>query len=236
VESLTEPHGVLLGVRSDVDYPEGAIDLTEGNVLLLYTDGLIERRDEPIDAGLQRLERITAAAAEFGPSADAVSERLLERLLAGQARTDDVCLVTAWLTADEPALDFDLDPEPSSSRAARARVHDALAKWDGGELVDPVELLVSELVTNAVVHVGADVRLRLERLPAGVRVRVFDAGDDTLSARRRDVPPDSPSGRGLLIVDNVADRWGVERTASGKQVWFELSYRGVARRWRGVRT
>jgi GAF domain-containing protein len=141
VESLTEPHGVLLGVRSDVDYPEGAIDLTEGNVLLLYTDGLIERRDEPIDAGLQRLERITAAAAEFGPSADAVSERLLERLLAGQARTDDVCLVTAWLTADEPALDFDLDPEPSSSRAARARVHDALAKWDGGELVDPVELL-----------------------------------------------------------------------------------------------
>jgi anti-sigma regulatory factor (Ser/Thr protein kinase) len=90
------------------------------------------------------------------------------------------------------------------------------------------------LVTNAVTHVGSDVRLRVEKLPAGVRVRVFDGGGDPMQARPRDVPPDSPTGRGLLIVDNVADRWGVERTDAGKQVWFELSYVGAARRWHGA--
>lgn len=116
------------------------------------------------------------------------------------------------------------------------RVSATLTEWDAAELADPVELLVSELVTNAVVHVGADIRLCLEKLPAGVRVRVFDPGEDTIAARRREVPPDSPSGRGLLIVDNVADRWGVQRTDAGKQVWFELSYHGAARRWKGVRT
>ena len=100
--------------------------------------------------------------------------------------------------------------------------------------MDPVELLVSELVTNAVTHVGTDVRLRVEKLPAGVRVRVFDGGGDRLRRAARDVPPDSPTGRGLLIVDNVADRWGVERTDAGKQVWFELSYFGAERRWHGA--
>ena len=90
---------------------------------------------------------------------------------------------------------------------------------------------MSELVTNAVSHVGTGVRLRVERLPSGVRVRVYDSGDDRLPAPRREVPPDEPTGRGLLIVDNVADRWGVERTDAGKQVWFELSYQGAAKRW-----
>ena len=65
---------------------------------------------------------------------------------------------------------------------ARLRVTAALAAWGADELTDPVELLVSELVTNAVSHVGTGVRLRVEKLPSGVRVRVFDGGDDKLPA------------------------------------------------------
>jgi GAF domain-containing protein/anti-sigma regulatory factor (Ser/Thr protein kinase) len=229
---LTRPRGLVLGVRSDVDYPEGDVPVRPHDLLVLYTDGLIERRGENLEAGIGRLLSVAASAAARGPSADAVAERLLQTLLARHARADDVCLLTAWLLpTSEPAVEVSLPADPSSSRVARLRVSEALDAWDAAELADPVELLVSELVTNAVSHVGTGVRLRVERLPLGVRVRVYDGGDDRLPAPRHAVPPDEPTGRGLLIVDNVADRWGVERTESGKQVWFELSYQGAARRW-----
>jgi anti-sigma regulatory factor (Ser/Thr protein kinase) len=232
---LSRPRGLVLGVRADLAYPEGTTDLDPDDLLVLYTDGLVERRSESIEVGIDRLETLAVKAAGRGPSADAVAERLLQSLLAGQARADDVCLLTAWLIADAvPPLELGLPADPTSSRVARQRVAAVLQEWGAGVLADPVELLVSELVTNAVSHVGTDVRLRVEKLPAGVRVRVFDGGVDPLQPRPREVPPDSPTGRGLLIVDNVADRWGVERTDAGKQVWFELSYVGAERRWHGA--
>jgi serine phosphatase RsbU (regulator of sigma subunit)/anti-sigma regulatory factor (Ser/Thr protein kinase) len=235
--TLDRPRGLVLGVRDDIDYPEGEIAVGVQDLLVLYTDGLVERRGESLDVGIGRLVDLAERSAARGPSSDAVAERLLESLLARHARTDDVCLLTVWVMGvPEPAelgrvVEFSLPPDATSSRVARQRVVAALASWDASELADPVELLVSELVTNAVSHVGAGVRLRVERLPAGVRVRVFDDGDAKVPTPRHRVPPDAPTGRGLLIVDNLADRWGVEATDAGKQVWFELSFEGAERRW-----
>jgi anti-sigma regulatory factor (Ser/Thr protein kinase) len=232
VTMLSRPRGLLLGVRADYSYPQAEVRLRDGDLVVLYTDGLVERRGENLQEGFDRLVAVSARAAVRGPSADAVAEQLLETLLARQARADDVCVLTGWSMADaQPSLELDLAPEPSSSRAARGQVTATLHQWGADELADPVELLVSELVTNAVSHVGGGVHLRMEKLPVGVRVRVFDGGDEPLPEVDDEVPPDAPTGRGLLIVDNVADRWGVERTETGKQVWFELSYEGAVRRW-----
>jgi GAF domain-containing protein/anti-sigma regulatory factor (Ser/Thr protein kinase) len=237
--TLDRPRGLVLGVRDDVEYPEGEIAVGVHDVLVLYTDGLVERRGESLQVGIARLAALAERIVARGPSADAVAERLLESLLARHARTDDVCLLAAWLMAVPSAtvgsvVELDLAPDPASSRLARQQVVATLDAWGASELADPVELLVSELVTNAVSHVGAGVRLRVERLPAGVRVRVYDDGEAALPTPLREVPPDVPTGRGLLIVDNLADRWRVEATESGKQVWFELSFDGAARRWARV--
>jgi serine phosphatase RsbU (regulator of sigma subunit)/anti-sigma regulatory factor (Ser/Thr protein kinase) len=228
---LTQPRSMLLGVRDDVEYAHGTIALDPRDMIVLYTDGLIERRGEELDRGLLRLERVALRVRARGPGADAVSERVLQAMLAGEARSDDVCLLCAWCMPAEDPVEFALQPDAASSRVARRHVGWVLEDWGMEDLVEPAALLVSELVTNAVVHVGADIRLRVQRLPEGVRVTVFDGNSDTVAARRRAVPPESPSGRGLLIVDNVSDRWGVEPSRSGKQVWFELSHHGVARRW-----
>lgn len=232
VTMLGRPRGLLLGVRADHAYPQGEVELHDRDLVVLYTDGLVERRGENLQEGFDRLVAVSARAAVRGPGADAVAEQLLEALLARQARADDVCVLTAWSAGDpQPSLELDLAPRPSSSRAARGEVTATLHRWGADELADPVELLVSELVTNAVSHVGGGVHLRMEKLPVGVRVRVFDGGDEPLPEVDDEVPPDAPTGRGLLIVDNVADRWGVEPTETGKQVWFELSFDGAARRW-----
>jgi anti-sigma regulatory factor (Ser/Thr protein kinase) len=123
------------------------------------------------------------------------------------------------------------EPVGRSVAAARAFVRDTLQGWGLGDIVDDAVVLTSELVTNAVVHAETRVRLRVEPTAHGVRIRVHD------QAAQRDIelrePPsiDSPSGRGLLIVSRVADRWGVEATRTGKEVWFELTAVGVNERW-----
>ncbi len=93
---LSRPRGLVLGVRSDLDYPEGEVPISPHDLLVLYTDGLIERRGENLQSGIERLLNVASSAAARGPSADAVAERLLQILLARQARADDVCLLTAW--------------------------------------------------------------------------------------------------------------------------------------------
>jgi anti-sigma regulatory factor (Ser/Thr protein kinase) len=110
-------------------------------------------------------------------------------------------------------------PEPSSSRAARAFVRDHLEH--AGVDVWPAELLVSELVANAIEHVGTDFFVHVSVDP--VRVSVSDAGP--LNGVRVIVPGDDDQrGRGLLLVSELAARWGVTpHPAGGKTVWFELA-------------
>ena len=97
---------------------------------------------------------------------------------------------------------------------------ETLDRWSCGHLVDDAVLLVSELVTNAVVHGRSDVALRLWRTGSGVRVEIADRHPGAVLPRRPD--PEALGGRGLYLVETLAQDWGVRPAKPGKAVWFEL--------------
>jgi anti-sigma regulatory factor (Ser/Thr protein kinase) len=121
-------------------------------------------------------------------------------------------------------------PALISVGAARALVGEAVA-GSGADTVDSARLLTSELVTNAVVHAGTDVEVRVRRLANGVRVEVAD--HEAKPPVPTSVPALSLRGRGLDLVATVADDWGFECRDDGKVVWFELwAGRDAGDRWR----
>ncbi|MET0729464.1 MAG: ATP-binding protein [Acidimicrobiales bacterium] len=110
--------------------------------------------------------------------------------------------------------------EPASVRAARSLVATALPDL-GEEQVESLQLMVSELATNAVRHADAPFQVSIRRADSGLRVEVFDEGPGTPVKGSPD--PTMPSGRGLIIVDALADSWGVDQhPREGKTVWFTL--------------
>lgn len=118
-----------------------------------------------------------------------------------------------------PAL-IELAPELASAMAARHFVADALARSGVDCLVDVGVLLISELVTNAVRHAGGPVHLHIVVGQDNVRLEVIDEAPD--GPRSSSAGSFAERGRGLLIVDALASRWGVEELPPGKRVWFEL--------------
>jgi CheY-like chemotaxis protein len=107
-----------------------------------------------------------------------------------------------------------------SARTARRFVADVLEAWGFDDLQDSAALLVSELVTNAVVHAHSDVELAVHLRPARVRVEVIDAAREHV--RRRDAKDDEQSGRGMALIEAMAVAWGIDSLLAGKSVWFEL--------------
>jgi len=118
----------------------------------------------------------------------------------------------------------DLPADVASARKARRFVADFAARTGRAEVVELAELLVSELVTNAVDHAGTPVEIECRSTEAGLRVSVSDGSSRLPAARRPD--PWAERGRGLMLVDTLASRWGAEASpGSGKAVWFELAQR-----------
>lgn len=107
-----------------------------------------------------------------------------------------------------------------SVRLARRFVAGVLASWRFDELQDSAELLVSELVTNAIVHAHSSVELAVHLRPARVRVEVIDTARDHV--RRRDAKDDEQSGRGMALIEALAVAWGIDSLLAGKSVWFEM--------------
>jgi DNA-binding NarL/FixJ family response regulator len=113
------------------------------------------------------------------------------------------------------------EQDAQSPRAARRFVSQALTAVDDDDLTDTVTLLVSELVTNAVLHAGSDVEVLVRLTATAARVEVTDASAQAVAPR--DAASDEDSGRGLALVGNLARRWGVrEAPGGGKTVWFEV--------------
>lgn len=121
-----------------------------------------------------------------------------------------------------PAAEITLPDHEHSAREARLFLSRAYCAKHHSRVLDEAQLLVSELVTNAVRHGGPPVTVRVECVGAeGLRVSVSDG--DPRPPVRRDVEPESEGGRGVALVDILSDRWGVEAGAPGKTVWFVLS-------------
>lgn len=116
---------------------------------------------------------------------------------------------------------LDVSKSADGPRAARAFLSDALVAWDQERHADTAALLVSELVTNAIVHGQSDVRLRVTMLESTIRVEVNDHSADVPQLVASS--PSEPGGYGLPLVNSLADEWGYELVdGDGKRVWFEL--------------
>jgi len=109
----------------------------------------------------------------------------------------------------------------TSPRQARHFLRERLREWGLLELADSAELMVSELVTNAIVHARSASMLVAREDGVTLRVEVEDWGRGECTMRDWDAQ--APSGRGLRFVDALAQRWGTARTPRGKTVWFELA-------------
>ncbi|HEY7143108.1 MAG TPA: SpoIIE family protein phosphatase [Streptosporangiaceae bacterium] len=196
------------------------LDIDDGSLLVLYTDGLVEKRDADIDEGLSRLQGI------FGPgSAERPLEDLCKATLDGvysDTQRDDIAVLIARLKrlpADQHVT-WTLRPELTAARRARFLIGRPMRRWGLAELIPVAELLVSELVTNAVRYAQGPIGLRLV-LENGLVCEVFD--DSAALPRLRYPGVEDERGRGLQVVSQMAQRWGARRTPSGKVVWCELS-------------
>ncbi|HEX6855694.1 MAG TPA: SpoIIE family protein phosphatase [Streptosporangiaceae bacterium] len=194
------------------------VPVTDGSLLVLYTDGLVENRTRDIDVGLRLLGEI------FGPGAAARPlEDLCRATLAGvysDQQRDDIALLMARLSriSAENHVSWTLPAELTSARRARGLIRRPLTRWNLADLIPVTELLVSELVTNSVRYAQGMIGLRLV-LEGGLVVEVTD--DSAALPRLRHPGEDDERGRGLQVISQFAQRWGARRTATGKVVWCE---------------
>ncbi|MET9504597.1 SpoIIE family protein phosphatase [Streptomyces sp. NPDC006622] len=213
---LDVPPGMPLGVGGE-PFEEVEVELPEGALLALYTDGLVESRDHPLDEGLQAF--VGALTDPTSPLED-VCDHVLTTLDTHHGE-DDIALLMArvqGLPADSVG-DWTLPREPRSVGRAREYARGQLLGWGMEPLVDTTELLVSELVTNALRYGEGEIRLRL-LLDRTLVCEVWDAG--LVQPRRRRARDTDEGGRGLQLVGLLSAAWGSRRTPRGKTVWFEL--------------
>ncbi|MFZ3559612.1 SpoIIE family protein phosphatase [Streptomyces sp. BH055] len=213
---LDVPPGMPLGVGGE-PFEEVEVELPEGSLLALYTDGLVESRDHPLDEGLSAFRN---ALDDPSPALEDVCDHVLNTLDTHHGE-DDIALLMARVQGlpSENVGDWTLPREPKSVGKAREYARAQLLSWDMESLVDTTELLVSELVTNALRYGEGDIRLRL-LLDRTLVCEVWDAG--LVQPRRRRARDTDEGGRGLQLVGLLSAAWGSRRTPRGKTVWFEL--------------
>ncbi|MGI5138749.1 SpoIIE family protein phosphatase [Streptomyces sp. CA-106110] len=215
VDLLDLPAGPPLGLGG-LPFEAAEVDLPEGSLLALYTDGLIESRGRDIDEGIDALRH---ALTQPAPSLDALCDAVLARLLPD--RPDDIALLVARtraLPADQVAT-WDVPSDPAVVAQARTNASQRLAAWGLDELAFTTELVVSELVTNAIRYGQPPIQLRLIH-DRRVICEVSDASDSSPHLRRARVFDEG--GRGLMLVAQFAQRWGVRHAAQGKTIWAEM--------------
>ncbi|GKQ41128.1 SpoIIE family protein phosphatase [Streptomyces sp. A012304] len=213
---LDVPPGMPLGVGGE-PFEEVEVELPEGALLALYTDGLVESRDHPLDEGLQAF---VSALADANLPLEDVCDHVLNTLDTHHGE-DDIALLMARVQGlpAESVGDWTLPREPRSVGRAREYARGQLLSWGLEPLVDTTELLVSELVTNALRYGEGEIRLRL-LLDRTLVCEVWDAG--LVQPRRRRARDTDEGGRGLQLVGLLSAAWGSRRTGRGKTVWFEL--------------
>ncbi|GAA3007871.1 SpoIIE family protein phosphatase/ATP-binding protein [Streptomyces fulvorobeus] len=191
--------------------------LPEGSELVLYTDGLVEDRRRDIDEGLELLRRTLADHAADPP--EQTCEAVVRTLVSDPARDDIALLIgrTHRLDAADMA-DWDVRSDPSAVSAVRADVSRKLAEWGLTEESFITELILSELVTNAIRHAAGPIRVRLIR----DRALICEVSDHSSTAPHlRQAATTDEGGRGLFLVAQFADRWGTRYTDDGKVIWTE---------------
>ncbi|MFF3407143.1 SpoIIE family protein phosphatase [Streptomyces sp. NPDC002742] len=239
--------GLPLGIDPDADYPTTRLVLERGETMLVCTDGLIETGGHDLDTGWRRIRRTLEShdgdmealadalvQAVHGPSSHHTTGPLADR------REDDIAVLLLSRLGMESGYD-DTAPtvrpmtrrtmltvaqaEPDRIADARQQLRELLHDWASADQLDSAVLLVSEMVTNVLVHTDADALLVAEVTgepgKRRMRVEVTDGSDDL--PHRRHPGELASSGRGLVLVEMLADAWGVDPRGEGKSIWFEFS-------------
>ncbi|MGW0548554.1 ATP-binding SpoIIE family protein phosphatase [Streptomyces altiplanensis] len=244
--------GLPLGIVPDTDYPTTRLVLEPGETIMICTDGLIETGGHDLDTGWARLRQImeehtgdslekladALVAAVHGPASHYTTGPLVDR------REDDIALLLLCREGDGCGPGSPVGPhapvrrtalsvaqaEPERIAAARQQLRDLLHDWADAEQLDSAVLMVSEMVTNVLVHTDGDALLVAEATgePGArrLRVEVADSSDELPHKRR---PGEmASSGRGLILMEMLADTWGVDPRGEGKCIWFELYEDGAS--------
>ncbi|MFA1539123.1 SpoIIE family protein phosphatase [Actinomadura monticuli] len=223
-EYLKVPPAPPLGVAGGAAIESREFTVEDGSLFVIYTDGLVENRGRDIDDGLARLQRIFGA-----DSVDRPMEELAKATLAGvyaDEHRDDIAVLIARLRRlpEDRYASWTLPADPAAVRRARGLVRSRLAEWGLDELDYTTELLASELITNALRYAPGPIELRL-LLERTLVCEVLDRSAALPRLRRAE--DDDENGRGLLVVSQLAHRWGSRRTAAGKVVWCEQTVPGI---------
>ncbi|WP_280725985.1 SpoIIE family protein phosphatase [Kitasatospora sp. MAA4] len=220
VEFADVPAGPPLGLGG-LPFFAADLEVPEGSRLVLYTDGLVEDRERDIDEGLELLRQ---ALESSGPGPEETCEAVLAALLPDHP-TDDVALLVARtrvLAADRIA-EWDVPSDPAAVSDARAAVSRQLALWGLEEMAFVTELILSELITNAIRYATEPIRVRLLH----DRSLICEVSDSSsTSPHLRYAATMDEGGRGLFLVAQFAERWGTRYTATGKVIWAEQALIG----------
>ncbi|MFH8802629.1 SpoIIE family protein phosphatase [Streptomyces sp. NPDC017936] len=219
VELLDLPAGPPLGVGG-LPFEAVETELPEGSLLTLYTDGLVASRDDDIDDGVSRLCRALAVPAA---SLDALCDSLLAAVLPHRP-VDDVAVLVARTRAldSSQVASWDVDPDPAAVAETRKNVGEQLDAWGLTDTAFVTELIVSELVTNAIRHAEPPIQLRL----INDRTLICEVSDGSGTApHMRRARTYDEGGRGLLLVAQLSERWGSRPgpAGKGKTIWAEQS-------------
>ncbi|MFF3839520.1 SpoIIE family protein phosphatase [Streptomyces sp. NPDC001930] len=232
--------GLPLGIDPDTDYPTTRLTLEPGETLMICTDGLLETGGHDLDTGWERVRALLES--HDGEDLEALADTLVEAVHGpgshyttgplADRREDDIAVLLlsrrpagAIPEAPRRTLMTIAQAEPERIAAAREQVRQLLHDWRDEDQLDSAVLMVSEMVTNVLVHTDGDALLVAEvacgEKSRRLRVEVSDGSDEL--PHKRHPGEMASSGRGLVLMEMLADAWGVDPRGEGKAIWFELN-------------
>ncbi|WP_236573265.1 SpoIIE family protein phosphatase [Streptomyces sp. GS7] len=215
VEVTELPAGPPLGVGG-LPFEAAELRLPEGSSLVLYTDGLVEDRERDLNTGLETL--CTALACPSRPPEE-ICDVVISTLQPAR-QSDDIALLVARTHLTDPGriAEWDVPSEPSAVAGARADVTRQLTRWGLEEQAFTTELILSELITNAIRYAPGPIKVRL----LYDRTLICEVTDtSSTSPHLRYAADEDEGGRGLFLIAQLAEHWGTRYFARGKVIWAE---------------
>ncbi|MEU9861785.1 SpoIIE family protein phosphatase [Streptomyces sp. NPDC047971] len=233
--------GLPLGIDPDTDYPTTRFTLEPGETLMMCTDGLLETGGHDLESGWERIRALLEGHDGESESLEDLADNLVEAVHGpgshhttgplADRREDDIAVLLlsrqgpAVREAPRRTMMTVAQAEPERIAAARQHMRQLLHDWVDEDQVDSAVLMVSEMVTNVLIHTDGDALIVAEVTchEAGRRMRVeVSDGSDELPHKRHPGEMAS-SGRGLVLMEMLAHAWGVDPQGEGKSIWFELA-------------